>query len=154
MNVQNARKRGPRTERGAALLECTIILPFLVMMIAATYDLAGALNQYLTLTRIVYEGARFAATLPGLELNGVHTAVNQDQHHNDIRKRVVNLLVKQGFNPDEFSLISTENSQNEWVTVSVEKKYTGQFRFFDNMPLRVSATGPYLSVSAQDGFEF
>ena len=145
------RRSNVKSEQGAALLECTIILPFLVMMIAATYDLAGALNQYLTLTRIVYEGARFAATLPGLELNGVHTSVNQDQHHNDIRKRVVSLLEKQGFNPAEFSVISTENSQNEWVTVSVEKPYTGQFRFFDNLPLRVTATGPYLSISAQEG---
>src|SRR5689334_4871566 len=91
-------RKSKENEKGATMLECAIVLPFLAFMIVATYDLGGALNQYLSLTRVVYEGARYAATLPGLEV-GEYTVASGAQNQNQVRDRVVDLLRRSGFDP-------------------------------------------------------
>ena len=156
MLFRKSKKTSISSERGAAIVEGAAVLPFLVMMILATYDLGGALNQYLTLTRIVYEGARYAATLPGLETNHdngdePYKIISGSQagpipmNQSLVRQRIVDLLGKSSFQWTSFTLIQTGNDQNIWVSITLEKPYESFFGFFNNMPIRVSASGPYLS---------
>ncbi len=55
------------TESAVAIVEFVIIYPFLLLMLMGITDLGSALNTHLSLGRIAYEGARFAAGLPQLE---------------------------------------------------------------------------------------
>ena len=148
-----------KNEKGATLIESAIVLPFLMMMVVATYDLGGALNQYLILNRIVYEGTRYAATLPGLKL-GSYTAQSADsEKHAEIRDRIQSLIntsdlvERNGYSPGEF-VVTTANTNNNWVTVSLTVHYHSLFGFFSQMPIKITATGPYLSQSpdAQYGY--
>lgn len=135
-------------EKGTTFIECAIVLPFLAFMVVATYDLGGALNQYLSLTRVVYEGARYAATLPGLELGEYTVVASNAQNQNHVRDRVVDLLRRSGFDPATFTVVRTKNDNNQWVSITLERPYQSMFGFFNNMPIRVSASGPYLSLNS------
>ncbi len=141
------KSRKNENEKGATFIECAIVVPFLAFMVIATYDLGGALNQYLSLTRVVYEGARYAATLPGLELGEYIVVSGNAQNQNQVRDRVVDLLRRSGFDPSTFTLVKTSNDNNQWVSITVERPYESLFGFFNNMPIKVSATGPYLSLT-------
>lgn len=143
-------KRKLNSEKGVAMLEFTLIAPLMVLLMIATYDLGNALNQYLSLSRIVYEGTRYAATLPGLEVTGANTteyvAANADtMNHNKVRERVRNLLIKSGFNVSA-ATIRTENQNNEWVKITVSEDYNSIFGLFRTLPISVSASGPFLSL--------
>lgn len=144
-----------KEDSGVALLEGAIVLPFLLTMLFATFDLGAALNQYLLLNRLVYEGTRYAATLPGLETGrfGVTTDPSLTSYspyvvgsgQDKVRSRLITLIGRSGFDPSSFTLMSTENSANNAVTVTLQKNYSPMFGFFGNIPLKVTATGPYLS---------
>ena len=60
--------------RGTLSVEAAFVLPFLIFSTIISVELGRAINQYLTLTRVVYEGSRFAATIPGLTAGTVMTA--------------------------------------------------------------------------------
>lgn len=142
-------------ESGVALLEGAIVLPFLLTMLFATFDLGAALNQYLLLNRLVYEGTRYAATLPGLETGrfGVSSDTSVSGYspyvvgsgQDKVKSRLITLIGRSGFDMSSFTLMSTENSGNNAVTVTLQKTYTPMFGFFGSIPLKVTATGPYLS---------
>ncbi len=137
-------------QKGATLVESAIVLPFLLMMVVATYDLGGALNQYLILNRIAYEGTRYAATLPGLKIGEFTPASLNPEKHTEICDRIralietSDLVERAGYDPDEFSIV-TSNVNNNWVTVVLTVNYRSIFGFFNQMPIKISATGPYLS---------
>ena len=139
-------KRNLSSERGVAMLEFTLVAPLMALMIVATYDLGNALNQYLALSRVVYEGARYAATLPGLEVTKVSGVDASTPNHNKVRDRVIDLLQRAGFDSSATS-VQTENKTNLWVTVTVAKQYHSMFGFFDSMTIQVSASGPFLSLA-------
>jgi Flp pilus assembly protein TadG len=142
-------KKNFASEKGVAMLEFTIVAPLMVLMIVATYDLGNALNQYLVLSRVVYEGARYAATLPGLEVQTVSSVDANTPNHNKVRDRVVDLLKRADFDPDGM-VVETQNTNNTWVKVTVTRQYQSIFGFFNNMKITVSASGPFLSLSPSD----
>ena len=57
------RVRGIRSERGAALVEFALVVPFLMMMMCATIDFGLAVYTLNNLTAAVREGGRFAAVV-------------------------------------------------------------------------------------------
>lgn len=59
--AHGARGRG---ERGGALLELALVMPFLVMLLLGTVTSALTLNEDLQLTHAAREGARYGATIP------------------------------------------------------------------------------------------
>ena len=61
----------PHNSRGAALIEAAITIPLLLLFLFSVIDFAGYLSQHVTASRLAYEGARYAATVPGLEIGGV-----------------------------------------------------------------------------------
>jgi Flp pilus assembly protein TadG len=58
------RCRGLRSERGAALVEFALVVPFLMMIMCATIDFGMAVFTLNNLTAAVREGGRYAAVLP------------------------------------------------------------------------------------------
>ena len=128
------------------MLEFSMVAPLLVLMVMATYDLGNALNQYLALSRVVYEGARYAATLPGLEVYSTSGTNPNTPNHNKIRDRVVDLLQRAGFEPST-TTVETANVSNTWVTVTVTKQYEPMFKFLATTNIRVHASGPFLSLA-------
>lgn len=53
--------------RGTALLEFCVVVPFIIPMIYGITDIAAAVNQYMRVSRIAYEGVRYATSLGALE---------------------------------------------------------------------------------------
>jgi hypothetical protein len=54
-------------QRGVALLEFSLVAPILVIFVVSIVDLGRALNFYMYLTRLSYEGTRYASAITGLE---------------------------------------------------------------------------------------
>jgi Flp pilus assembly protein TadG len=57
------RIRGLRSERGAALVEFALVVPFLMLIMCATIDFGLAVYTLNNLTAAVREGGRYSATL-------------------------------------------------------------------------------------------
>lgn len=58
------RVRLVRSERGAALVEFALVVPFLMLIMCATIDFGLAVYTLNNLTAAVREGGRFAAVMP------------------------------------------------------------------------------------------
>jgi Flp pilus assembly protein TadG len=78
-----------RSERGAALVEFALVVPFLMIMMCATIDFGLCVWTLNNLTAAVREGGRYGATLDGptWAANGGATAQNL------VRDRVYNFIV-------------------------------------------------------------
>ena len=65
MNRQDkAKGKQRRRERGQSLVETAVVLPILLLLLAAIVDFGRAFDAYIILTNAVREGARFGATNP------------------------------------------------------------------------------------------
>jgi hypothetical protein len=51
--------QGGRRERGQSIIEAAIVLPILLLLVAASVDFGRAFDAYIVLTNAVREGARF-----------------------------------------------------------------------------------------------
>lgn len=65
-NPAASRATGPRAhgDRGGALLELALVMPFLVMLLLGTVTSALTLNEDLQLTHAAREAARYGAAIP------------------------------------------------------------------------------------------
>ena len=132
---------------GQALTEFTMILPVLFLMFMGVIDISRALNQYLMLSRIAYEGSRYAASTAGIE-----SAFRQDR----VRTRVQGLLRDQSLdtgavvipNYVAFDAAAVDELQTNIVSVSIQKPFDSMFSMFSGINLRVEATAPYLYPEA------
>jgi Flp pilus assembly protein TadG len=52
----------PEAQRGVATVEIVIVLPLLLFLLVATFEIGRGLFQYNTLTKAVRDGARYIAT--------------------------------------------------------------------------------------------
>jgi Flp pilus assembly protein TadG len=68
------RTRRRRSERGAELIELAIVLPILLIIIAAIFDFGFLFQRYESLTNAAREGARIA-TLPNYTASDVQARV-------------------------------------------------------------------------------
>jgi len=132
-----------KEENGVAMVEFALILPLMLLLIISTFDLGNAINQYMALSRIAYEGTRYAATIPGLEQTTAG-AGGSSVNHDKVKVRVQALLASGGF-VEGSPTVLTENDNNQWVRVTIRKSYSSIFGLYDNLPIVVSATGPFLS---------
>ena len=80
--------RSFRSERGAALVEFALVVPFLMLMMCATIDFGLCVWTLNNLTAAVREGGRYAATIDGPTWTTA-PAVAQDS----VRNRVYNYIV-------------------------------------------------------------
>ena len=94
------------SERGAAFIEFLVTFPFLLILLMGITDLGVALSTQLTLARITYEGARFAAGLPQLEKkqDGSFVSSSEVDHYRtfrQVKQRIDTLLLRAGYNISE-----------------------------------------------------
>jgi len=59
--VQRHGRQTDRAQRGANLVEMALILPLLLLLLAAITDFGRAFNHYIVITNAAREGARFGA---------------------------------------------------------------------------------------------
>lgn len=148
--------------RGQAALEFAIVLPLVVFLLISTVDMGMMMNDYLKLTYISYEGARYAATLAGLaQQEGSEATETSERKINEVKTRVLDLLKKNGFSDDSISIdvryiplnpdsqeglpedIDPEDIGNT-VTITTRVSFKGYFPLFDGLPISATATAPYL----------
>jgi len=120
-------------------------------------------NDYLKLSYISYEGARFAASLPGL---AVHPSIPESEvtaanKVKEVQGRVLEMLEQSNLmsseasvevhhiSEDQLSSLNLpasveEEALDNSVIVSVSAKFSGYFLLFRNIPLKYSTTVPYL----------
>ncbi|HEV7990657.1 MAG TPA: TadE/TadG family type IV pilus assembly protein [Gemmatimonadaceae bacterium] len=108
------RVRALRDERGAALVEFALVVPFLMVIMCATIDFGLAVYTVNNLTGAVREGARFAAVMP------LPPGVNDGQ----IKTRVVSAIVdvNSGLTPTQVRALVTNTAMDPLtgdITVSI-----------------------------------
>jgi Flp pilus assembly protein TadG len=141
---------------GQAVLEFAIVLPILVMILTSTFELGRALRMYLSLSRLAYEGARYASAQPGLEKGcyGPFNTAPQPAKQKWVREVIDKLIVKHvaGQAPYvlETALSCDENGDfvdDNKVRVVISSQYEPMFVLFPMVPIRVMAIGAYLYPS-------
>ncbi|MGC9523155.1 MAG: TadE/TadG family type IV pilus assembly protein [Anaerolineae bacterium] len=60
----NVSKRRCRKQRGQSLVEMALVLPLLLLLVAAVADFGRAFNSYIVITNAAREGARVGAWMP------------------------------------------------------------------------------------------
>ncbi len=145
------------SERGNSIIEFLLCFPFVFVVFVSTVDLGRALNTYFTITRVVYEGARFAGQVGGLEVAAItsaSTAVGNPGHQR-VRSRVDILLQKYGMDPGVIGVqdpnyLYTERLQpagdRDQVRVRLRIPFQPIFPLLQGFLgiLGTEATGPYL----------
>lgn len=157
--IGSAKSSGQRpfaldSEEGNALVEFLFCFPFVLLVFISSIDLGRALNAYFGITRIVYEGARYAGQVGGLETGTFPTVASATAKpgHLRVRSRVDNLMLKYNINPGVLpsTYLSTAciqtAGQRDSVRVSVSVTFDPIFPLFQSMlgVLSTDATGPYL----------
>ncbi len=83
-------------EKGVALLELTLCVPFLLFLTFSVIDTTRYLNDYARVSQIAYEGARYGASLAELEEG---TNLDGDGRwrpmHRKLAERINSLLLRQ-----------------------------------------------------------
>lgn len=76
MNLRIFSSRGLCSQKGQALLEITLIFPFLVLLLYGTIEVANVISVYQTMTHTTREGANLISrgTVPNAALDAVITA--------------------------------------------------------------------------------
>ena len=157
---------------GSAVTEFTIVLPFLALMVTATIDIGNILNEYLRLTEAVHQGARmaseasefktqmqFAGLTAGQQGCGSETTAmiptppSDVDKHRLVQQRVENIVTLQSTSLNSTSLcIRSElelgstplGSPQQNVRVRLTARYDSFFPLFNNLPISVEATAPFL----------
>ncbi|MCB0325453.1 MAG: pilus assembly protein [Bdellovibrionales bacterium] len=153
MNAETPKVESPENERGNAMIEMAICLPFILIILMASVDLGRALNEYLTITRVVYEATRFGASVSQLEAGAFESNSTAPAGHQAIRNRVALLLDRYGIPQEQVTRLRTElvntGTQLE-VKVEIDWAFDAIFAQFDFMDALGSAeaTGPYLYLGS------
>ena len=166
--VRDQRNAEFRGQKGASMLEFSLIAPLLMVFIVNVLDLGQALFIHSTLTQIVREGVRQASIQPGLEvglaqnLQGGCISPCMSNHAN-VHKRIAQLLsleeqtsfLRINDDPPSSSpnfaaqrrMIQTERVNTgggPQITVAMRVNFRAFFPLMDGMNISASHTGPYL----------
>lgn len=76
MNTQRSSRVAQ--EHGQSLTELALLLPFLLLLILGSLDLARVYDSYVSITNAAREGARYASTRPTATAADVAVRVNQE----------------------------------------------------------------------------
>ncbi len=77
MKKQTGPQAVPTAERGQSLTELALLLPFLLILILGSLDLARIYDVYVSIQNAAREGARYASAKP-MDSAGVTAAVNRE----------------------------------------------------------------------------
>lgn len=141
-------------EAGSALTEFAIILPILFVLIFSMVDLCLWLQSHIVLSRVAYEGVRFAAEVPNIanQSPAVLNRINRLVAEVDPEARIF----QPGYSA-EVTVIDLDPNSNDYipgVTVSVRTPFQGQsitilglVPFFRES-VQASASSPYLPANS------
>ncbi|MCB0331898.1 MAG: pilus assembly protein [Bdellovibrionales bacterium] len=121
MKVFSNSSLAKRHESGTALVELALCIPLLVTMFVGIFELSAWLNQYLAVSRLAYEGARYASTVPALQDNSESSTAR------DVMNRIEQLKVQYSLPETTTSqLTRTDGSEDNSVllTVSAPHQFT------------------------------
>ncbi len=169
--IQLRRKSGAeaksllKNSQGIALMEGTIVLPFLIALFICVIDLGNLLNQYILLTNAVNSGVRYGIGVSNLKVGSFEkltpnqncpfeteeTGTHQyDAGHKDIQQKVYDLVQFQNISLDtNFCMITDLERDSAMPTrgnllILLKTRFSGISPFFSNITLEISAKGPYL----------
>ncbi len=121
---------GRNDERGSVLFEYSIAFSFLIMATLATVDLGRWLDLHLRVSRLGYEAARYAASVPGLE-PGLEGPI-----HDRVRLRIVEMIRNYGLRDEDVTLTTGHSFEpsphTEANTVSI--RIDAQFSSLAGLP--------------------
>ena len=161
------RSNSNRSEAGVALIEATIVLPFLILFIMGIWDLGRALGDIMTASRIAFEGSRFAGSVPGLETpTAVSGTVSKGETsgniadavatnvttHKRVRDRISQILARYNIPSEDVNvstLVVKDKSgavANNSVTITIQLRFRSTFPLLDQLIPQIGATstGPYM----------
>lgn len=150
-------------EKGAALVELTIIIPLLMLVfMLAVYEVGSILVCQQKLNQVVNEavrlGSRTSALASGVSTStdtgfgavavpthvGMHVRAAEmiSYHQMPVRTHTTTTELRQ---KDDCGILGCPPSSEDTVIVEVTARYNSLFPFpFDNWPLRVRRTAPWL----------
>ena len=91
------------------MLEFAALLPVVVTILISVVEIGNAVNQYLQISRISYEGARFGAAIAGLETGSFATAdtsQNSSRLQFTLQSRVRTLLTDYGYDTAQANIVT------------------------------------------------
>lgn len=143
----------PAPQRGQAILELAVVLPVLIFIFFSIIDIGQMINQYLSITEVAYEGARYGASLPGLPpVPGQNDS--SAQSCSKIRERVYEVLEDNGYlNPRSNCEVSVAyeppdpanpQAAGHSVHVTVRVPFHPFLNLYSGVHVTVTATAPYL----------
>ena len=117
-----ARRKGEtrdrRRERGQSLVETAIVLPVLVLLLAAVIDFGRVIDAYIVLTNAAREGARFGSVKPSLSVAEVEQIVVDD-----VLGSGTNITQMTGFNAEQNVTVEGQEEGSEVVKVTVTYQF-------------------------------
>lgn len=137
--------------RGVAFIEFALVLPLVVFLFLSIIDTGQMINQYLSLTHISYEGARYGSTLAGLPPVPGATNDTSQAKRDMIQERVITLLELSSMNHSEAAVQvlyvgadAVAGTTQNTVEVAVTVPYHAVFQIYDGLQITARATAPYL----------
>jgi Flp pilus assembly protein TadG len=121
-----------RRERGASLVELSLVLFILILLVAGVIDFGRAFNSYIVINNASREGARYASLHPDYE-PGIVEAVKREAAQSSV-------------NPDDLDIAIEEGDSidiGEPITVTVEYEVStiiADIIDFGTLPLRARTT--------------
>ena len=109
--------RRKHRERGQSLVETAVVLPILLLLLAAIIDFGRAFDAYIILTNAAREGARFGATNPELTEEEVKALVVED-----VLGSGTNVTQMTGFTVDDVT-VDGQAEGSEVVAVTVTHQF-------------------------------
>lgn len=106
------RRFSSKAQRGVAMAEFVISLPFLLMAIAAVAEFGVIFYTHTTLNSLVQDGARYLAA------NSIYGASTYTQLTTDNRREVANLVVYGKINPTDTDNPLLDNLDSSMVQIT------------------------------------
>lgn len=144
-----------RSERGTAITEFTISIPFLLLLTTAVCDVSLVLSQYLMISHAVHAGVRQASsyavfdsgTFRGPSSNtGCTASSGTPASHYAVQERVSELVgISNSFIDSNTLCVTTNlNTANQTLVVTVDADYRPFFPGFGTFHISVEAQGPVI----------
>lgn len=144
MMYQNSFLKGHyKQEDGAVLIETAVVVPLLIVLLLSVFDIGTMLCKHMEISRIAYEGARYAASLPGFD----QRLANNSSFEYKVREHMKQLYNIYGLKAED-SLVEMNYqtvSGVSHISIAFSTEYSALTPLFSSITqLRSQAKTPYL----------
>jgi hypothetical protein len=139
---------GCSSEHGSVLVEYCAAMTLLLVMALMMIDFGRWLDLHVRASRLVYEAARYASGVPGLEEG------TQGPVHDRIRLRISQLLVNYGLNSDSVSLSTDYEASATSATAPRTVSVKVDVRFVSLAGGLTAALPPFVQATADTPYLF